>query len=174
MMRQRRAWNRNHWILLLVALLMVATWLWYTRPVPLREALEIGQSTSPVEAYLTRQTLVENPGPGGGYRYLDTDTVLTGSMDSEGISVLSEAMAEITCRRQVHFPFFSVPIYVTGKDCLSISFHTEERRVDTVWMNRYSGLLYDIGEESTRVYRVDDTDFETLAAVVEQYGVVQE
>ncbi len=173
-MKHPRTWNRNHWILLLGALTMVATWLWYTRPVPLSEALEIDQATTPVEVWLMRQTMVKNTGPGGGYRYLDTDTELTGSMDSEGIRVLSEAMAEITCRRQVHFPFFSVPIYVTGKDCLSISFHTEERRVDTVWMNRYYGRLYDIGEEPTRAYRVDDADFEQLAAVVEQYGTVQE
>ena len=118
--------------------------------------------------------MVKNTGPGGGYRYLVTDTELTGSMDSEGVRALSAAMAEITCRRQVHFPFFSVPIYVTGKDCLSISFHTEERRVETVWMNRYYGRLYDIGEAPTRAYRVDDADFERLAAVVEQYGTVQE
>ena len=41
-------------------------------------------------------------------------------------------------------------------------------------MNRYYGRLYDIGEESTRAYWVDDADFEQLAAVVEQYGTVQE
>ena len=131
-MKHPRTWNRNHWILLLGALTMVATWLWYT------------------------------------------DTELTGSMDSEGIRVLSEAMAEITCRRQVRLPFWKVSLYVTGKDQLSFSFRTEDRRVETVWMNRYSGLLYDIGEEPTRAYRVDDADFEQLAAVVEQYGTVQE
>lgn len=173
-MKHPRAWNRNHWILLLGALTMVATWLWYTRPVPLSEALEIDQATTPVEVWLMRQTMVENTGPGGGYRYLVTDTELTGSMDSEGVRALSAAMAEITCRRQVRLPFWDVHLYVTGKDQLSFSFRTEDRRVETVWMNRYYGRLYDIGEAPTRAYRVDDADFEQLAAVVEQYGTVQE
>ena len=65
-MKHPRAWNRNHWILLLGALTMVATWLWYTRPVPLSEALEIDQATTPVEVWLMRQTMVESPR--GGYR----------------------------------------------------------------------------------------------------------
>ena len=171
-MKHPRVWNRNHWILLLGALTMVATWLWYTRPVPLSEALEIDQATTPVEVCLLRQTMVESPR--GGYRYLVTDTELTGSIDSEGVRALSAAMAEITCRRQVRLPFWNVSLYFKNKDQLSFSFRTEDRRVEAVWTNRYYGLLYDIGEEPTRAYRVDDADFEQLAAVVEQYGTVQE
>ena len=69
-MKHPRAWNRNHWILLLGALTIVATWLWYTRPVPLSQALEIDQATTPVEVWLIRETMVKNTAPDSGYRYL--------------------------------------------------------------------------------------------------------
>ena len=150
-----------------IVLIALGVWMGWTRP--LGEVLRAAEMDSPVDATLIRSIPV--PQADGSVVYESQVIRLQADPGSEAALALAGALEEVRVRVRLRLPFERVTVYATGQDSLSVTFSSEGKTRDLVLLSG-SGTLYDMGV-SGRSYAVEAGAFETLARVVEEYGLPQ-
>ena len=152
--------------ILLAAVILVAGAVWLSRTRPLGEALELDVLELPVEATLIRSVPEKQE---DGSTLWRTEILELPREEKEGGAALLAAMEGIPCRWRFRLPFETVTVYQTGRDSLSISFSAGGRQVELSMLSG-SSALYDTGI-GNRQFQVGADAFESLAGIVEEYGV---
>ena len=151
-----------------IILIALAIWLGWTRP--LGDVLRTAEIDSLVDATVIRSIPLQSAD--GSVSYQQQVIRLQAQPDSEAALALAAVMEEIPCQGKPRLPFEQITLYETGRDSLSITFSSDGRARDLVLLSG-SGTLYDM-EISGWSYRVEEGAYEALAAVVEEYGALQE
>ena len=83
---------------------------------------------------------------------------------------LFDVLNSIKCRKRIQMPFWEPELYKTGKDNISITFVSDDAKVDLSFLSG-NITIYDIGTKN-RSFKVSDYEeaFNSLAEVARKYG----